>query len=86
MIDNALVIPYSISPESVSYQVTVKDAAQRGDHSADNFLVPTGQTPPQECLPGDANCTSTGIPLIQMTKTSDPATGSAVAAAAARVV
>lgn len=65
---------------TVSYQATVKDVAQRGDHSADNFLVPTGQTPPEECQPGDVNCTSTGIPLLQMTKTSDPATGTTVAA------
>lgn len=64
----------------ITYQVTVKADADRGNNRANNFLVPPGQQPPAECVTGDPSCTSTPIPLIEATKSSDPASGSTVVA------
>ncbi|HEY0117929.1 MAG TPA: CshA/CshB family fibrillar adhesin-related protein [Cellulomonas sp.] len=63
---------------TVTYQVTVKADDARGDNRAENFLVPTGGTPPQACEPGDPSCTSTPIALIDASKSSDPGTGAVV--------
>ncbi|WP_067197675.1 DUF7927 domain-containing protein [Microbacterium sp. XT11] len=63
---------------TVTYQVTVKEEADRGDNSADNFLVPTGEEPPTECVPGDPNCTVTPLPLVEVSKSADPETGAGV--------
>ena len=65
---------------TVTYQVTVRPDTERGDNRADNFLVPPGGTPPAECAEGDAGCTSTPIPLIVASKSSDPAPGTTVQA------
>ncbi|MFB8893433.1 DUF7927 domain-containing protein [Microbacterium plantarum] len=64
----------------ITYRVTVKADADRGNNLANNFLVPPGQEPPAECVAGDPACTSTPIPLIEATKSSDPASGSTVVA------
>ncbi len=65
---------------TVTYQVTVKPDAERGNNQADNFLVPTGPNPPTECVEGDPNCTVTPLPLVEVSKTADPETGSDVQA------
>ncbi|MEV3872346.1 SpaA isopeptide-forming pilin-related protein [Streptomyces sp. NPDC049906] len=65
---------------TVTYQVTVRDEADRGDDTADNFLVPTGGQPPSECTEGDANCTVTPLPNVTAVKSSDPASRSTVVA------
>ncbi|MCD2498457.1 DUF11 domain-containing protein [Microbacterium sp. W2R] len=36
---------------TVTYTVTVKEASQRGNSSANNFLMAPGSTPPEECRP-----------------------------------
>ena len=33
-----------------------------GDHQLDNFLVPTGTTPPATCLPSNPTCTTNPVP------------------------
>nr|WP_246301387.1 LPXTG cell wall anchor domain-containing protein [Microbacterium immunditiarum] len=65
---------------TVTYQVTVKEEADRGNNTADNFHVPTGENPPEECVEGDPNCTVTQLPLVEVSKTADPETGSDVQA------
>lgn len=65
---------------TVTYEVTVRPDAERGDNRADNFLVAPGGTPPAECDEGDAGCTSTPIPLVVASKSSDPAPGTTVQA------
>ena len=64
----------------VTYQVTVRDEAGRGNSSADNFLIPTGQEPPATCTDGDATCTVTPLPRVAVVKSSDPAPGAGVQA------
>ncbi|MEB4614902.1 CshA/CshB family fibrillar adhesin-related protein, partial [Leucobacter sp. M11] len=66
---------------TVTYAVTVKAAADRGNHSAANFLVTEpGTEPPGECLPADPECTVTGLPDLRVSKQVDPESGTAVAA------
>ncbi|WP_460783269.1 CshA/CshB family fibrillar adhesin-related protein [Microbacterium tumbae] len=65
---------------TVTYQVTVKEEADRGNNTADNFLVPTGEEPPEDCVEGDPNCTVTPLPLVEVSKSADPETGSDVQA------
>ncbi|WP_029138595.1 DUF7927 domain-containing protein [Nakamurella lactea] len=65
---------------TVSYAVTVKGEADRGNDSADNFLVPQGTTPPAQCADDNPTCTKTDLPDIDPVKTADPATGSTVTA------
>lgn len=65
---------------TVSYAVTVKDEADRGNDTAGNFLVKRGTKPPATCEPADPSCTKTDLPDIDPVKTADPATGSTVAA------
>jgi uncharacterized repeat protein (TIGR01451 family) len=49
---------------TVTYTVTVKPEAQRGNNIAENFLLPPGDEPPAECITTDTrpNCTSTQLP------------------------
>ncbi len=65
---------------TVVYEVTIRAEADRGNNSADNFLVPTGQEPPTDCVEGDPNCTSTPLPNVSIDKSADPASGTAVQA------
>lgn len=64
----------------VTYSVTVKDEADRGNNEANNFLVPPGEEPPEECAAGDPECTSTPLPNISVDKNVDPESGSTVVA------
>lgn len=61
---------------TVTYQVTVNAESERGNNTADNFLVTTGEDPPEECVEDDRMCTETPLPLIEVEKSSDPETGS----------
>ncbi len=57
---------------TVTLAVTV-NAPDTGDHQLDNFVVPTGTTPPETCLPADLACTTHPLPALVVTKTADPA-------------
>jgi uncharacterized repeat protein (TIGR01451 family)/fimbrial isopeptide formation D2 family protein len=63
---------------TVTVKVTVKPDGQRGDDQLDNFLVPTGTTPPAQCAAGDPMCTHNPVPEIIPTKSVDPTSGSTV--------
>ncbi|WP_162621748.1 DUF11 domain-containing protein [Microbacterium suaedae] len=65
---------------TITYEVTVLPDAERGDNSANNFLVPPGGDPRDECVEGSDECTSTPIPLITADKSVDPETGTTVLA------
>lgn len=67
--------------KTVTYTVTVKDAADREDSVLANFLLEEGGTPPGECFPEDP-CTThpAGDPKLVLTKTADPASGKPVVA------
>ncbi|WP_260405841.1 DUF11 domain-containing protein [Microbacterium sp. G2-8] len=67
---------------TVTYEVTVLPDDERGNNSADNFLVPPGEDPPPRgsCEEADPECTSTPIPLITAAKSVDPESGSMVVA------
>ncbi|KJL30109.1 hypothetical protein RS83_01251 [Microbacterium oxydans] len=58
----------------ITYTVTVKAVSDRGDSSADNFLVVPGTTPPAECDPATVQCTVTPIASFTVSKTADVAT------------
>ena len=38
----------------------------------DNFVVPTGTTPPAECLPTNPACTTHPVPALVVTKSASP--------------
>ncbi len=57
---------------TVTLAVTV-NTPDTGDHQLDNFVVPTGATPPTECLPSDLTCTTHPVPALVVTKTAVPA-------------
>ncbi|RUR03428.1 DUF11 domain-containing protein [Labedella endophytica] len=83
IIDGSLSITGELAPGqtvTVTYVVTVKEEADRGDDVATNFLVKDGETPPEECVEGDPNCTSTPLPNVDAAKSVDPASGSSVRA------
>lgn len=63
---------------TVQYTVTVNDEEDRGNNSADNFLVPTGEEPPTTC--DDGLCTVTPLPNLTVDKSVDPASGTTVVA------
>ncbi|MDQ2797342.1 MAG: DUF11 domain-containing protein, partial [Actinomycetota bacterium] len=63
---------------TVLYRVTV-NTPDTGDHSLDNFIVPTGTTPPTNCVSGNADCTTNPVPDLVITKTVDPASNTMVA-------
>ncbi|WP_293696351.1 hypothetical protein [uncultured Agrococcus sp.] len=66
---------------TVTYEVTLKEETERGNNSADNFLVPSDSgEPPAQCDADDPNCTSTPLPNVSVTKTSDPESGADVQA------
>lgn len=67
--------------KTVTYTVTVKEAADRADSVLANFLLEAGGVPPGECLPEDP-CTThpAGDPQLVLTKTADPASGAPVVA------
>ncbi|WP_166408939.1 DUF11 domain-containing protein [Labedella phragmitis] len=83
IIDGVLSISGEVAPGqtvTVTYVVTVKDEAERGDGVATNFLVESTELPPTECVPGDPNCTSTPLPDVSERKSVDPVSGTSVAA------
>ncbi|WP_348002302.1 hypothetical protein [Pseudolysinimonas sp.] len=63
---------------TVSYTVTVRDFADRGDSILANFVVLDGGTPPGSCVAGSETCTVNYVPELRIVKTSDPAAGTAV--------
>ncbi|HEY4577673.1 MAG TPA: hypothetical protein VIG67_07465, partial [Yaniella sp.] len=63
---------------SVQYTVTVNDEDERGNNTADNFLVPTGEEPPETCE--DGLCTVTPLPNLSVDKSVDPESGTTVVA------
>lgn len=65
---------------TVTYRVVVKEETERGNNTADNFLVPGDEEPPTECEPEDPNCTATPLPNVSVAKSSDPESGSDVQA------
>ncbi|WP_433675878.1 DUF6923 family protein [Microbacterium gorillae] len=65
---------------TVTYEVTVKAQDARGNNVANNFLVPTGETPPTECVASDQNCTTTPLPNVSVAKAAAPVTETAVRA------
>ncbi len=65
---------------TVTYSVTVNAADMRGNNVANNYLVPAGEEPPTECAEDSVLCTSTPLPLLAVSKSADPASGTAVEA------
>ncbi|WP_198677508.1 CshA/CshB family fibrillar adhesin-related protein [Leucobacter luti] len=59
----------------VSYEVTVKEVADQGNHQAINFLLEPGTEPPTVCDPDTEQCTITEWPNLEVQKTSDPEPG-----------
>ncbi|MCT1480023.1 DUF11 domain-containing protein, partial [Microbacterium sp. p3-SID336] len=58
---------------TVTYTVTVKAPSDRGNNSADNFLVSPGETPDDVCDPTTEQCTTTPIQAYTVSKTADVA-------------
>lgn len=58
---------------TVTYTVTVKASADRGNSSANNFLVPPGTTPPATCDAETEQCTVTPIQGYTVSKAADMA-------------
>ncbi|SEE17369.1 LPXTG cell wall anchor domain-containing protein [Ruania alba] len=65
---------------TITYQATVNADTERGNNTADNFLVTPGDTPPAECEDGATDCTTTPLPQVEASKSSDPESGSSVTA------
>ena len=65
--------------DTVTYKVTV-DAVTKdsGNHVLNNYLVPTGTTPPSTCKATNTNCTTNAVPAITIVKTATPTTVSKV--------
>lgn len=68
---------------TVTYGVTVKAAADRGDNVLGNFLVVAGTEPPATCASGDFTCTTNPVtqptnPGLAVFKSVNPASGAAV--------
>ena len=63
---------------TVTFSVRV-NTPDTGDHQLDNFLVPTGQTPPATCLPANTTCTTHPVPALVVTKSASPASTTPVA-------
>jgi fimbrial isopeptide formation D2 family protein len=57
---------------TVTYQVRVK-SPDTGDHQLDNYLVPTGTTPPPSCLASNPDCTTNPVTDLVVTKSVNPA-------------
>ena len=60
--------------------MTVNEEDERGNDSADNFLVESGEEPPADCADGSGLCTVTPLPNLDVTKAVDPESGSTVLA------
>ncbi|WP_162321429.1 DUF7927 domain-containing protein [Nesterenkonia haasae] len=65
---------------TVTYVVVVGEEADRSSNTATNFVVRSGEDPPEECLETDPLCTSTLLPDVAVEKSSDPESGSELAA------
>ncbi|MGY1551215.1 DUF7927 domain-containing protein [Microbacterium sp. A588] len=63
-------LPAGASAE-ITYTVTVKPAAERGDSTAANYLVNPGEEPDPNCDPASGQCTSTPIKSYSVSKTAD---------------
>ena len=63
---------------TVTFSVTV-NTPDTGDHQLDNFLVPTGTTPPASCLPANPLCTTHPVPALVVTKSAVPVSTTPVA-------
>ncbi len=63
---------------TVTYRVKV-NTPDAGDHRLDNFVVPTGNTPPSSCLPTNTTCTTNPVLFTTSTPTTvfDAATNTA---------
>jgi fimbrial isopeptide formation D2 family protein len=59
------------STATVTFAVTI-NKPDSGDHQLDNFVVPTGTTPPTTCLPGDTTCTTHPISGLVVSKSAVP--------------
>ena len=62
---------------TVTFAVTV-NTPDTGDHQLDNFVVPTGTTPPAQCLPTNPACTTHPVPALVVTKSAVPASTTTV--------
>ncbi|MHA6695233.1 DUF7927 domain-containing protein [Homoserinimonas sp. A520] len=74
-------VPPDSLPHTVTYTATVSPFADQGDHLLGNFLTATGVTPPTDptdCLPASTMCTLNFVPNLVVSKTSNPASGTAV--------
>lgn len=62
---------------TITYQVEVlPDARRSAGSQAVNWLVEPGTAPDRACRTEDPACTATGLPMLSVTKTSDPESGS----------
>lgn len=78
---NKINVTGTVSPGkslTVTYKVKVK-TENFGDGVATNFIVPSGETPPETCEPDDPSCTEHPISGdLSITKFSDPESGTLV--------
>ncbi|SDH73444.1 conserved repeat domain-containing protein/fimbrial isopeptide formation D2 domain-containing protein [Leifsonia sp. 98AMF] len=68
---------------TITYTATVKPDGQRGNNVAANYLVNQNELPPTTCQPVDPqrpDCTVTNMPDLAVSKSVDPASGTAVKA------
>jgi hypothetical protein len=64
---------------TVTYQVTVRPAGERGDNVAVNFLLDgLDEPPPEDCPAGSDDCTQTPLPEVTDSKSVDPPSGTPV--------
>ena len=73
----------ALTTATVSYTVQVLPPALRANGLLVNYLTPTGQPPPVECLPADPLCTThptASAPDIVATKRAAPGSGATVTA------
>ncbi|NAZ16024.1 VWA domain-containing protein [Glutamicibacter soli] len=79
---NKINVTGTVSPDKpliLTYKVKVK-TENFGDGIAANFIVPSGETPPETCEPDDPSCTEHPISGdLSISKTSDPESGTLVA-------
>jgi len=67
---------------TVTYTVTVNPDGARGDDRLGNVLVPTGEEPPEECVPVDPDrpdCTVNHVSNVVPSKSANPESGAKVA-------
>lgn len=56
---------------TITYAVTIADPAS-GDRQLDNYVIPTGTTPPASCDPADLACTTHPVSDLTIVKSVDP--------------